>query len=83
MVLGSRMFFDSVKFQQLPVDPHPYSEIVGLRVFGFLLWCAGTLWIFVLLRARHAVTLSIMLVLEAQRAMHDIGSIASWVTRPL
>jgi len=83
MVLGSRMFFDSVKMVQLPVDPHPYSEVLALRAFGFLLWCGGTVWIFTLLRARHAVTLGIMLVVESERCLAHIGkrsqSVISWM----
>jgi hypothetical protein len=83
MVLGSRMFFDSVKMVQLPVDPHPYSEVLALRAFGFLLWCGGTAWIFALLRVRHAVTLGVMLVIEAERCLAHVGkrsqALVSWM----
>lgn len=73
MVLGSRMFFDSVKFRLLPVDPHDFSEILALRSVGFLLWVFGTVWIFTMLRARHAITHGVMLVIESERALFEMG----------
>ncbi len=50
------------RFEQFPVDPRPVTETIALRVLGVILWVAGTAWIFVMLRARHAVTLGVMLV---------------------
>jgi hypothetical protein len=73
MVLGSRMFFDSVKFQQLPVDPRNFTEILALRSVGFLLWVFGTVWIFTMLRARHGIKHGVMLVIESERALFEMG----------
>ena len=78
LVLGSRMFYDSVKYQLLPVDPRPYTEILALRSFGLVFWFLGTVWIFGMLRARHSITLAIMLLIESERALFDIGKRRMW-----
>lgn len=78
MVLGSRMFYDSVRYQLYPVDPRPYTEILALRSFGLVFWFLGTVWIFGMLRARHSITLAIMLLIESERALFDIGKCRMW-----
>ena len=78
MVLGSRMLFDSFKYEVYPLDPRPDTEIIALRSFGAVFWLLGTTWIFVMLRARHSITVAIMLLIESERALFDIGKKRMW-----
>lgn len=48
--------------------------MVTMRVAAGLLWAGGALWVWVLLRARHAVTLGVMLTMVSHRAIVDVGS---------
>jgi hypothetical protein len=74
ILMGSHMWYTAAYYEQFSVNPRPASEVLALKVFALVLWFGGAGWLWVLLRVRHYVTLSVMLTLLTDRAFDDIGT---------
>lgn len=76
LLMASHMWYTAAYYEEFAVNPRPQSEVVALKMFALVLWIGGAAWLWVLLRVRHYVTLSVMLTLLTDRAFDDIGTSA-------
>jgi hypothetical protein len=74
MLVGSHLFYTAAYYQELAVNPRTSLEVAALRGAAVVLWGGGALWVWLLLRARHAVTLGVMLTVVAERGMVAVGA---------
>ena len=79
MLVGSHMYYTAAYYTELAVNPRTDLEVAALRGAAVVLWASGALWIWVLLRARHAVTLGVFLTAASGRCMSAIGAKAVYV----
>ena len=74
LTLGSHMWYLAASWEILPVNPRDGGEILGLRFLTLIFWIFGLSYLVVMLRARHAVTIGVMLAIEASRPLRQIGN---------
>jgi hypothetical protein len=81
LLMGSHMWYTAAYYGELAENPRTGSETLALRCCALLLWAGGACWIWALLRARHAVTLGVMLTMVSERALEEVGtSTIYWVS---
>ena len=73
LLLGSHLWYTASYYGELAVSPRTDTEALALRAGAVISWSLGALWIWLLLRARHAVTLGVMLTMVSQRALGEVG----------
>jgi len=74
LFMGSHMWYTAAFYDELAVDPRSAADKLALRVCAVVLWVLGAGWVWLLLRARHAVTLGVMLTMVSERALVSIGT---------
>lgn len=74
LLMASHMWYTAAYYDEFAVNPRPGSEVLALKLLAIILWAGGAGWLWVLLRVRHYVTLSVMLTLLTDRAFEDIGT---------
>jgi hypothetical protein len=74
LLMGSHMWYTAAYYTELAVDPHLPTESLALQITAVILWCLGALWLWTMLRVRHAVTLAVMLSMVSERALLDLGT---------